>query len=87
MTADRNIKVPNLILSTFLLSQTDIVLKRFIAKIGTIFELCDIKMEVALHLSLQLANFKSQRSDFGAVCKANNGTWRFHYRWLNFLMK
>ena len=41
-------------------------------------------MGVALHFSLQLANHKSQRSDFGAVCKANNGTWRFHYRWLTF---
>ena len=43
MNADRNIKVPDLILSTFLLSKTDIGLKRFFRKIGTIFELCDIK--------------------------------------------
>ena len=41
-------------------------------------------MGVALHFSLQFANHKSQRSDCGAVCKANNGTWRFHYRWLIF---
>ena len=46
-----------------------------------------LKMGVALHFSLQLANHKSQRSDFGVVCKASNGTKRFHYRWLNFLMK
>ena len=43
-----------------------------------------LKMGVALHISLQLANHQSQRSDFGAVCKANNGTLRFHYRWLIF---
>ena len=30
-------------------------------------------MGVALHFSLQLVNHKSQRSDVGAVCKANNG--------------
>ena len=29
---------------------------------------------VLLHFLLQLANNKSQRSDFGAVCKANNDT-------------
>ena len=43
-----------------------------------------LKMGVALHFSLQLANHKSQRSDFGAVCKANNETYRLHYHWLNF---
>ena len=85
MNVDRNIKVPDLILSTHLLSKTDIGLKRFICKIGTIFELCDFKNGGRLYFSLQLANHKSQRSDFGAVCKANNGTERFHYRWLNFL--
>ena len=31
-------------------------------------------MGVALHFSLQLANHKSQGSNFGAVWKANNGT-------------
>ena len=44
-------------------------------------------MGVALHFSLQLANHKSQRSDFGAVCKANSDTYRLHYHWLIFLMK
>ena len=44
-------------------------------------------MGVALHFSLQLANHKSQPYDFDVVCKANNGTLRFHYRWLNCLMK
>ena len=43
MNVDRNIKVPDLILSTVLLSKTDIGLKRFFRKIGTIFELCDFK--------------------------------------------
>ena len=43
-----------------------------------------LKIGVVLHISLQLANHKSQRSDFGAVFKANNGNWRFHYRWLIF---
>ena len=38
-----------------------------------------LNMGVALHFSLQLAYHKSQRSDFGVVCKSNNGTWRFHY--------
>ena len=33
-----------------------------------------IKMGVALEFSLQLANHKQQPSDFGIVCKANNGT-------------
>ena len=74
MNLDRNIKVPDLILSTLLLSKTRYWFKTFFRKIGTIFELCDLKMGVALHFSLQLANHKSQRSDFGAVCKANNGT-------------
>ena len=74
MSVDINIKVPDLILSTLLLSKTDIGLKRFSQK-STIFELCDFKkMAVTLHFSLQLANQTSQRSDFGAVCKANNGT-------------
>ena len=41
-------------------------------------------MGVALHFSLQLANHKSQRSDFGAVCKANNDIKRFHHRWMIF---
>ena len=43
MDVDRNITVPGLILSTLLLSKTDIGLKRFFRKIGTIFELCDFK--------------------------------------------
>ena len=43
MDVDRKIKVPDLILSTHLLSKIDIGLKRFFRKIGTIFELCDIK--------------------------------------------
>ena len=46
-----------------------------------------LKMGVALHFSLQLANHKSQRSDLGAVCKANNDTYRFHYRWYFFYEK
>ena len=41
-------------------------------------------MGVTLHFLLQLADHKSQQSDFGTVCKANNGPKRFHYRWLNF---
>ena len=46
MEIDRNIIVPDLILSTLLLSKTVIGLKRFFfffCKIGTIFELCDFK--------------------------------------------
>ena len=74
MNVDRNIKVPDLILSTILLSKPNIDLKRFFRKIGTIFELVTLKMGGALHFSLQLANHKSQRSDFGAVCEANNET-------------
>ena len=41
MNVDRNIKVPDLSLSTLLLSKTDIGLKRFFRKIVTIFDLCD----------------------------------------------
>ena len=47
-------------------------------KIGPIFELVNFKIGVALHFSLQFTNHKSQRSDFGAVCKANNDFERFH---------
>ena len=72
MNVDRNIKVPDLLLSTILLSKTDIGLKRFFAKYAQFLNFVTLKMGVALHLSLQLANHKSQRSDFGAVCKANN---------------
>ena len=43
MDVDRNIKVPDLILSTVLLSKTDIGLKCFFRKIGAMFELCDFK--------------------------------------------
>ena len=43
MNVDRNIKVPDLISSALLLSKTDIDLKRFFRKIGTIFEVCDFK--------------------------------------------
>ena len=43
MDVDRNIKVPDLILSTLLLSKTDIGLKSFFAKKAQFFELCDFK--------------------------------------------
>ena len=33
-----------------------------------------LKMGVALEFSLQLGNYKPQRSDSDTVCKANNGT-------------
>ena len=71
---DRNIKVPELILSTLLLSKTDIALKRFSQNSHNFFNFVTLIMGVALRFSLQLANHKSQRSDFGVVCKANNGT-------------
>ena len=74
MDVDRNKKVPDLILSTLLLSKTDIGLKRFFAKQAQFFNFVTLKMGVALNFSLQLANHKSQRSDFGAVCKTNNDT-------------
>ena len=74
MNVDRNINVPDLILSTILLSKTNIGLKRFFAKKAQFLNFVTLKMGVALHFSLQLANHKSQRSDFGVVCKANNGT-------------
>ena len=44
-------------------------------------------MGVALHFWLQLANHKSQWSDFGAVCNENNGTKWFHCRQLIVFMK
>ena len=74
MDVDRNIKVPDLIWSTLLLSKTDIGLKRLFAKKAQFMNFVTLKVGVALHFSLQLANHKSQRSDFGAVCKANNDT-------------
>ena len=72
MNVDRNIKVPDLLLSTILLSKTNIGLKRLFRKIDQFLNFLTLKMGVALHFSLQLANHKSQRSDFGAECKANN---------------
>ena len=74
MDVDRSIKVPDLILSTLLLSKTDIGLKRFFAKGAQFLNFVTLKMGVALHFSLQIANHKSQRSDCGALCKANNDT-------------
>ena len=63
MNVDRNIKVPALILSNPLLSKADIGLKRFFAKKAQFLNFVILKMGVALHFSLQLANHKSQRSD------------------------
>ena len=74
MDVDRSIKVPALILSTLLLLKTDIGLKRFFAKLAQFLNFATLKMEIALQFSSQLANHKSHRSDFGAVCKANNDT-------------
>ena len=64
----------DLILSTLLLSKIDIGLRRFFAKKAQFLNVVNLKMGVAIHFSLQLANHSSQRSDYGAVCKANNGT-------------
>ena len=74
MNVDRNVEVPDLILSTLLLSKTDFGLKRFFAKWAQFLNFVTLKMGVALHFSLQLAKHKSYRSDFGPVYKANNGT-------------
>ena len=74
MNVDRKIKVPDLILSTLLLSKIDIGLKRFFAKKAQFLNFVTLKMGVDSHFSLQLANHKSERSDSGAVCKANNAT-------------
>ena len=73
MNVDRNIKVPDLILSTLLLSKNDIGLKRFFAKYAQFLNFVTLKIGVALRFSLQLAHHNSQRSDFGAVWKGNNG--------------
>ena len=43
MNVDRNIKLPDLISLTLLLSKTDVGLRRFFHKLGTLFELCDLK--------------------------------------------
>ena len=72
MNVDRNIKVPDLLLFTLLLSKTDIGLKRFFAKYAPFFNFETLRMGVALYFSWQLANHKSQWSNFGAVCTANN---------------
>ena len=85
MNVDRNIKVLDLILSTLLLSETGTGLKRFFASQAQFLNFMTLKMGFALHISLHLANHKSQRSDFGAVCKASNGSSRFHCRWLIFI--
>ena len=64
----------DLILSTLLLSKIDIGLRRFFAKKAQFLNVVNLKMGVAIHFSLQRANHSSQRSDYRAVCKANNGT-------------
>ena len=87
MNGDGNIKVPDSILSTLLLSKTEFGLKCFSQNMLIFFNFVTLKMGVALHFSLQFDNHKSQQSDFAAVRKANNGTERFHYRWLIFFMK
>ena len=74
MNVNRNIIVPDLILSILLLSKAILVENVFSQKGTHFFTFVTLKMGVTLHFSLQLANHKSQRSDFGAVCKANNGT-------------
>ena len=68
MNADINIKVPDLVLSTLLLSKTDIRFKCVFAKYAQILNFVTLKMGVALHFLMQLTNHKSQRSDFGVVC-------------------
>ena len=73
MTVDKNMKLPDLILSTILLSKTDVDLKFFLAKKAQSWNSVTLKVGVALEFSLQLANHKQQWSDFGIVCKANNG--------------
>ena len=74
MNVDRNIKLPDLILSTPLLSKlilkTDIGLKLCFRKKCKM----TLKMWVALELSLHLGNQKPQCHDFDILCKANNGT-------------
>ena len=74
MNVDRSVKAPDLILSTLCFPKTDIGLKRFFSQIAQSLNFVTLKMGIALHFSLQLTNHKSERSDFGAVCKANNGT-------------
>ena len=74
MVVDRNIKVSDLILSTLLLSKLEIGLKCFFTKSTQFLHFVTLKMGAALHVSLRLANHKSQQSDFGAISKANNDT-------------
>ena len=73
MNVDRKIKLPDLILSTVLLSKQIFYFKLFFRKKGKILELCDFKNEAALEFSLQIGYQKPQLSDFDSVCKANNG--------------
>ena len=74
MKVDGNIKLPELIRSTLLLSKKDIGLKRYIAKSVRFWNSVTLKMGIAFDFWLQLANHKPQRSDHDIVCKANNGT-------------
>ena len=74
MNVDRNIKLPDMILSTVLLSK-QIMVSNYLGKKGKILELCDFRNGgTALEFSLQIGNQKPQRSDFDSVCRANNGT-------------
>ena len=70
MKVDRNIKLPDLIVSTILfskiVSEYDAGLKRFFRKIGTNFELCDFINRGYLRILIAAR----QPSGFGTVCKA-----------------
>ena len=71
MNVDRNIKVPDLILSTLLLSKTDIGLKLFFfRKIGTILQCFDFKNGGCL----TFLTISHSGLIFCVVYKANNGT-------------
>ena len=69
MNAGRSIKVPELVLSTLLLSIKPILVKNvFFAKKAQLLNFVTLKMGVALHFLMQLTNHKSQWSDFGVMC-------------------
>ena len=80
MNVDRNIKVPDLLLCTILLSKTDIGLKRFFAKYAQFLNVVTLKMGVALTLRIEMQIFSlhwmMQNIRLFNVCEAQRASWR-----------
>ena len=74
MNIEKNIKVPSLIMSLILFSNTNIGLKLFCSIKCKTLNYLTLKMGVAITFSLQLGNHKPQCSYFEILFKVNNCT-------------